>query len=308
MITRAIISHVLLFCSSTGDENRRTSPPSDQTRQWPRWETVAPSNQTREPSNMDVVKDAPQHVPWAQDLRPCNKFKDLTSRNPSAVSEGRPRSDEWLRNTQRNFRGRGRHSASPVNFRPKTYGHRGSPLVGDASSQTRTDSARSRRGRVSISPVRNRHSGNGGSTRSSSVDKSSDFKPRETSPTSGRLSHSCSEQGLGRKKRESRSYSPSPSTKMRLPKRRANDGKEVDLRRSLMIHQQRKHLSLRERDRGNSTKHPDRRTRTSPDKPDKSLVSCSTGESSSFSHATNRKRRKDGESRQDERTKRSKFV
>jgi len=117
---------------------------------------------------------------------------------------------------------------------------------------------------------------------------------------------------------ESRSYSPNPNTKVPLLRERSvengnvNGGRRgTDLRRSLMLHQQRKHSSLRERSRENSIKYSERATKTSPDKRDKSPGSYSSAESSSSNQGTNRKRHKyDDEKRRDdvETIKRSKFA
>lgn len=279
-------SNVLFFYWPV-EETRRNFPPSDQSAEWPRWETVALSNQTRKPFNLDVMKDTPTHV--TRGLNP----------RVSPPPEGRPRSDEWVRNITRNFRSKDRHSASPVNIRSQTFGRAGSPLAGNTSSQTISDSARSRKGRGSISPVRNRHSTNGRSNRSSSVDKGFGSKTHESSPMNGRLSYSYNEHSFGRKTRESRSFSPNPNTKTSWPRGHGNNGKEVDLRRSFMVHQQGKHSSSRERDREVSLKHSPRRTRSSLEKYKVEPSSCR--------QAINRKRRNEDDLRRDDRTKRSKF-
>ena len=238
------------------------------------------------------------------------------------MSDERPRSDEWISNTHRHFRDRGRHSASPVDVHPKAYGHRGSSLwhkTLKASIEITSNSAHSRRGRSSISPARNRHSSvNRESSRSLSAERGSDLRHQGTSPGSERSSQTFNEQRLDRRKRDSRSYSPNPNTKVPLLRERSNEngngngGRRVtDLRRSLMLHQQRKHSSLRERSREKSIKYSERATKTSLDKRDKSPGSYSSAESSSSTQGTNRKRQKyDDEKRRDdvETTKRSEFA
>ena len=238
------------------------------------------------------------------------------------MSDERPRSDEWVRNDHKHFGDRDRHSASPVNVRPTVYGNRGPPLLDKilkVSSEITSNSAHSRRGRSSISPARNRYSSaNRESSRSLSAERSSDIRHRGTSPGSERSSQTFNVQRLERRKRESRSYSPNPNTKVPLLRERSvEDGngnggrRETDLRRSLMLHQRRKHSSLRERSREKSLKHSERATKTSQDKRDKSPCYYSSAESTSSTQGTNRKRHKyDDEKRRDdvETTKRSKFA
>ena len=239
------------------------------------------------------------------------------------MSNERPRSDEWVRNNHRHFRDRGRHSASPVNVRPKAYGQRGIPLLDKtlkASPEITFSSAHSRRSASNISPARNRHSSaNKESSRSLSAERTSDFKYQETSPGSERSSQAFNEQRLERRKRESRSYSPNSNTKVPpLRETRIENGNEnscrrgTDLRRSLMLYQRRKHSVVRERSREKSIKHLERATKTSPDKRNKSPGSYSSAESSSSTQGTNRKRHityNDGK-RHDyfETNKRSKFA
>lgn len=311
----------MLFCCFFLEGNRNSFPSYDKERQWPRWEAVAPSSPSRrKPSDPDVITDTPKDSPWVQNPRSCNKLREFTGRRAAALSEERPRSDEWLRNTHRYFRERGRHSALPVNLRPEAYGHRGPPLLEKTlkgSSKIDSNSAYSRRGRSSISPVRNRHSSaNGESSRSLSAERSSDFKLQGTSPGSERSSHAFNEQRLEQRKRESLSYSPNSNNKVPLLRGRSNeDGnggrRGNDLRRSLMLHQQRKNSSLRERSREKGIKHSERAAKPSPDKRDISPGYNSSAESSSSTQGTNRKRhRYDDEKRRDdvETPKRSKFA
>ena len=316
MYVTATGSHtcMLFFCFSV-EENQSSFSSFDQTRQWPRWDSVSPSNPTRRRlSDPEVTEGTPKHAPWAENPQSCNKLRDLTGRNPAAFSEERPRPGKWLRNTHRHVRDRGHHSTSPVNSRPKVFGHRDSPLVEDtskASSEISYNSAHFRRGQCSISPARDRHSNRG-----SSEEKNADFKLCGTSPGSDRSSYSFNEQGLERRKRESSSYSPNPKIKVPLLRGRSNETgnggrRGNDLRRSLMLHQQRQYSSLRERDREEGVKHSERVTKTSPDKPDKLRGPYNSGVSSSTTQVTNRKRRKcDDEKRRDktETTKRSKLI
>ena len=311
----------IFFCFSV-EYSRSSSPLLDETRQWPRWETVAPSNPTRRRlSDPDVINDTPKDNPWAQHPRTCNMTRDLTDRRAPALLEGRPHSDEWLRNTHRPCKDRGRRSASPVNFHPKVYDHRGSPPM-DKNFKTspeisyKTD--HSNRGRDRISPFRGRHSSANRvrSIRSSSTERSSDFTVHKTSPGSERSRKAFNDHGLEQRNRESRSYSPNPNAKVALLRGRSHDGgrggrKDVDLRRSLILHQQRKHSSFRQRDRDEGVKFSEGGLKTSPDKRDKSPASHSRVESSTSTQSTNRKRHKcDGEKRRNEieTTKRSKFV
>ena len=311
--------YLIYYFSIEGDYN--SFPSFDQERQWPRWETVAPSNPSRRtPSDPDVITDTPKDSPWVQNPRSCNKLREFTGRRAAALSDERPRSDEWVSNTHKHFRDRGRHSASPVNVRPKTHGTRGSTLWDktlEASTEITSNSAHSRRGRTSISPARNRHSSsNRESSRSLSAERSSDLRHQQTSPRSERSSQAFNEQRLDRRKRESRSYSPNPNTKMPLLRERSiengsgNGGRRrTDLRRCLMLHQQRKQSTLRDRSREN-IKYSERATKTSLDKRDKSPGSYSSAESSSSTQGTNRKRQKyDDEKRRDdvETIKRSEF-
>lgn len=298
-------------------------PSFDIERQWPRWEAVAPKSPSRRnPSDPDFITDTPRDGTWVENQRSCNERREFTGRRAAALPDERPRSDEWLRNTHKHFEDRGRHSASPVNVRPKAYGHREPPHLDrllKASPEITSYSARSRRGRSSISPARNRHSSaNRESSRSLSAERNSDFRHQGTSPRSERSSQVFNEQRLEGRKRESRSYSPNPNTKVPLLRERSiedgngNGGRRgTDLRRFLMLHQQRKHSSLRERSREKSTKHSERATKTSPDKRDKSPGYYSSAESSSSTQGTNRKRHKyDDEKRRDdyETTNRSKVA
>ena len=316
-----LLSHLLFFCFSV--EGNNSFPSFDKERQWPRWESVAPSSPIRrKPSESDLITDTPKDSPWVQNPRSCNKLSEFTGRRAAALSEERPRSDEWVRNNDRHFRDRGGHSASAVNVRPKAYGQRGAPLLDKmlkASPEISSNSAHSRRDHNGISPTRNRHSSaTRKSSRSLSAERSSDFRYQGTSLRSERSSEAFNEERLERSKRESRSYSPDPNTKVPLLRgrnienRNGNGGRRgTDLRRSLMLQQQRKHSSVRERSREKSTKHSQRTTKTSPDKRDKSPGSYSSAESSSSTQGKNRKRHKyDDEKRRDdvETTKRSKFA
>ena len=311
------------MCYFSIESNCNSFPSFDQERQWPRWEAVAPKSPSkRNPSDPDLITDTPRDDSWVENQRSCNERREFTGRRAAAFSDERPRSDEWLRNTRENFGERGRRSASPVNVRPKAYGHRGPPHLDKmlkASPEISCYSARSRRGRSSISPARNRHSSaNRESSRSLSAERNSDFRHQGASPGSERSSQAFNEQRLEQRKRESRSYSPNPNTKVPLSRERCvEDGngsggrRGTDLRRFLMLHQQRKHSSLRERSREKSTKHSERVPKTSPDKRDKSPGHYSSGESSSSTQGINRKRNKydDEKRRHDvETTKRSKFA
>ena len=315
-------SHVPFFCLFTGG-GRSSSPSLNEANQWPRWETVAPINLTRRrPSDPEVVTNTPKDTPWPQNPRTCNnKFGDLTDRRATALIEERPRSDEWFKNTHRHYKDRGRRSASPVNLRSKLYGHRESPPMDKTlkpSSEISNKMVHSKRGHNSISPTRERHfPANRGSRRSSSVERSSDFKVQRTSPGSERSSQSFNEHSLQRRKRESRSYSPNPNAKVPLLRgisheSRSSGRRGSDLRRSLMLHQQRKYSSFRARGREEGIKHSTRSSKTSPEsKPDKSPSSQNSVESSTSTQGINKKRRKyDDEKRRDETetTKRSKFV
>ena len=303
--------------------NCNSFPSFDKERQWPRWEAVAPKSPSRRnPSDPDFITDSPRDSSWVENQRSCNKRGEFIGRRAAALADERPRSDEWLRNTHKHFKDRGRHSASPVNVRPKAFSHLESPHLEKmlkASPETTSYSAPSRRGRSNISPARNRHpSTNRETSRSLSAERNSDFRHQGTSPGSERSSQAFNEQRLERRKRESRSHSPNPNTKVPLLRERiiedgnGNGGRRgTDLRRFLMLHQQRKHSSSRERSREKSTKHSERATKVSPDKRDKSPGCYSSAESSSSTQGTNRKRQKydDGKRRNDvETTKRSKFL
>lgn len=294
----------------------------DETRQWPRWETVAPSNPTRRRlSDPDVITDTPKDSPWAQHPRTCNMTRELTDRRAPALLEERPHSDEWLRNTHRPYKDRGRRSASPVNFHPTVYDHRGSPLM-DKNFKTspeisyKTDHSNRGRNRIFPSRGRNSFANREGSSRSSSMERSSDYTVHKTSPGRERSRKAFNEHGLEQRKKESRSYSPNPNAKVPLLRGRSHDGgrggrRDVDLRRSLILHQQRKHSSFRQRDRDEDIKFSEGGSKTSPDKRDKPPTSHSTVESSTSTQSTNRKRHKcDAEKRRNdiETTKRSKFV
>ena len=309
------------MCYFSIEGNCHSFPSFEKERQWPRWEAVAPKSPSRRnPSDPDFITDTSRDSSWVENQGSCNKRGEFIGRRAAALADERPRSDEWLRNTHKHFKDRGRHSASPVNVRPKAYGHLEPPHLEKmlkASPETTSYSAPSRRGRSNISPARNRHpSTNRETSRSLSAERNSDFRRQGTSPGSERSSQAFNEQRLGRRKRESRSHSPNPNTKVPLLRERSiedgNGGRRgTDLRRFLMLHQQRKHSSSRERSREKSRKHSERATKVSPDKRDKSPGSYSSAESSSSTQGTNRKRHKydDGKRRDDvETTKRSKFL
>lgn len=251
------------------------------------------------------------------------------------MSEERPRSDEWLRSNQRSFRDgrRGRRSASPINLQSKPFGHEHAPFLEEfrkSSPETldnRTsldrshsgDSARSRHGRQNNSPARDTRSSTNRSKRSSSSERNSDFKVYETSPRSKRTTYSSNEQSLVRRQIDSRGYSPRGrhSDKVQIEKGRAEQRtstrKGSDLRRSLMLHHQRKLLSssLRGRHSEDDTKrHLLEKGRTNIlDDSDNSSGSLSSAESSSPPKGGNRKRHcNDEKTRQDdERAKKSKL-
>ena len=309
------------MCYFSIEGNCHSFPSFEKERQWPRWEAVAPKSPSRRnPSDPDFITDTSRDSSWVENQGSCNKRGEFIDRRAAALADERPRSDEWLRNTHKHFKDRGRHSASAVNVRPKTYGHLEPPHLEKmlkASPETTSYSAPSRRGRSNISPARNRHpSTNRETSRSLSAERNSDFRHQGTSPGSEKSSRTFNEQRLERRKRKSRSHSPNPNTKVPLSREKSiedgNGGRRgTDLRRFLMLHQQRKHSSSRERSREKSRKHSERATKVSPDKRDKSPGSYSSAESSSSTQGTNRKRHKydDGKRRDDvETTKRSKFL
>ena len=310
----------------------------DHTNHWPKWEVVAPNNPTRRRlSDPDILQEARRHTAWKQDFvdqRCCNKARDLTGRKPGNFLEERPRSDEWLNRGHRHFQSRGRHSTSPVNLRSKDDSHEGFARSEDFRNgfheafDNRTSVDRKHGGEFvhlmhsyrSNSPVRGKRSSPDRGMRSSSSERSSDFKLHENSPHSEKSNHSSNEHSSGARQRDICSNSPRGrhNTSKVLNERgnaeRTGTKRDCDLRRSLMLHQQRKHLSSLPRDRFREEESKrsslERGRKSSPGEHYRSSGSLSSTDSTSPPKGGNRKRQHEDENiRQDmETAKKSKMV
>ena len=300
---------------SAGDIPNRFSS-FDQTDHRPQWEVVAPSNLTRRRlSDPDALHNTPNHFSREQglaDQRSCDKGRDFSGRKAGSVPsvpEERPRSDEWVRVRQKNFSDerQGRRSSSPVNLWSKAFGHQGSPrnrsseAFDNRTSLGRThgdNSVSSFRGRRSISPLRTKRSSVINSKRSSSSERNSGYTRRYTPPHSERLSRSCNVQSSSTRQSDSHSFATRGrhNDKIQHDKgiQRTSSKKHCDLRRSLMLHQQRKHLSSlprsRAREEGKRHSSLEEEKKTSSDEHDKSFSSHSSSESGSPPKGVNRKR------------------
>lgn len=307
-----------MFRLPAGDIPSRFSS-FDQTDHIPRWEVVAPSNPTRRRlSDPDVLHtDTPNHFSRGQDLadqRSCTKGRDLTGRTAASLPNERPRSDEWLRTYHKSFpdERQGRRSTSPLNLWSKHFGHQGSPLLCRVRSRSpeafdnRTSLGRTHSensvgsfgGRRSISPLRGKRSSLIRSKRSSSSERSSDYTRHDTPPHGERLSRSCNMPSSVTRQSDSHSCATRGrhSGKIQHDKgiQRTSSKKHSDLRRSLMLHQQRKHLSSLSRSRakeeGKRHSSLEKEKKTTSDEHDKSSSSHSPFESGSPPKGVNRKR------------------
>ena len=125
----------------------------------------------------------------------------------------------------------------------------------------------------------------------------------EASPLSERSSYSCSEQSSERRFGGSRNFDTRERHHIsRVPNERGRperSKKEADLRRSLMEHQHRKHISCTGRDRSKEERlsylSSERERKSSPDEHYRSTGSRSTAESTSSSRTGNRKRHHEDE-------------
>ena len=261
-------------------------------------------------SDPDVLRGRPIHTSRGQDLedqRSSNLRKDLTSRTVGILADKRPRSDEWLKVSQRNSQDKkqGRRSASPVNLRSKTSSRPGTLLVeirnrlpealDNRSSLDRphgNNFAGSTHGRRSNSPVREKSTAALKIKRSSSSERGCNYARYDASPHRDRVSHSSTEQSTTAKQIAGRSFSPRGRHSDKGHHGKGMQGssskKDSDLRRSLILHHQRKHLSLSvPRIKAVS----ERGKQSSTGELDKSSGSHSSSESSSPTKKGNRKRR-----------------
>lgn len=311
-----------MFCVSTGNVPSRFSS-FDQTDLQRRWEAAAPGKLiSRRLSDPDVLRDRPSHNSRGQDLadqRSSSIRKDLTSRSVGVLADERPRSDEWLKVSQRNSQDKkqGRHSASPVNLRSKTSNRPGTLLVeirnrlpealDNRSSLDRphgNNSAGSTYGRRSNLLVREKNTTALKIKRSLSSERGCNYERYDTSPHKDRVSHSSTEQSTAAKQIAGRSFSPSGrhSDKEHHGKgmQRSSSKKDSDLRRSLTLHHHKKHPSssvprIKARDEAKTHPFSERGKQSSTGELDKSSSSHSSSESSSPTKKGNRKRHHDND-------------
>ena len=204
---------------------------------------------------------------------------------------------------------RRRRSISPVNVRSRDYDHQEIPLS-EERGRKRSPEAHDIRAPVNLKhgadfahSARDHPTSSSSSRKRNSPGRGTRDSSSEASPLSERSSYSCSEQSSERRFGGSRNFDTRERHhNSRVPNERGRperSKKEADLRRSLMEHQHRKHISCTGRDRSKEERlsylSSERERKSSPDEHYRSTGSRSTAESTSSSRTGNRKRHHEDE-------------